>query len=267
MPNYFVVLNFEYFLTISLLSFILGQLYGLEKFWAFLKYYKNADKLSVQPKLAEYLKKFKTIEDFRVVEPEINEMLQGVGSLNRGRNFQRHRSVSESDGTKVIVAGAGRRPNTTITNRSDYVGNRPQHQPQQHQQQHHQQQQHHYQQHYNQGNNNRRRTGSFGSSTVRVRSGSLGNKPQIANRNYHYGSPNELRRSGAGGSGSNTGLNRNNYRQNQYQPKPKTSTGPQQQQQQQKDLATSKQQQQQQTSSSSDPQTKKSTTTSLAAEN
>jgi la-related protein 1 len=46
-----------------------GQLYGLEKFWAFLKYYKNGKKLSVDPKLQEYLSKFKTIEDFRVVQP------------------------------------------------------------------------------------------------------------------------------------------------------------------------------------------------------
>lgn len=46
-----------------------GQLYGLEKFWAFLKYYKNGRKLMVDPKLKEYLSKFKTIEDFRVVQP------------------------------------------------------------------------------------------------------------------------------------------------------------------------------------------------------
>lgn len=46
-----------------------GQLYGLEKFWAFLKYYKNSSKLTVNPKLQEYLSKFKTIEDFRVVQP------------------------------------------------------------------------------------------------------------------------------------------------------------------------------------------------------
>lgn len=48
--------------------FILGQLYGLEKFWAFLKYYKHSDQLQVDPKLQEYLSKFKSIEDFRVVE-------------------------------------------------------------------------------------------------------------------------------------------------------------------------------------------------------
>ncbi|XP_037891169.1 la-related protein 1 isoform X2 [Glossina fuscipes] len=195
----------------TIADYEIGQLYGLEKFWAFLKYYKNADKLEVEPKLKDYLKNFKTIEDFRVVEPEINEMLQGVGNLNNKRNFQRHRSVSESDGTKVIVVN-GRRPNTTITNRSDYVGNR-------NVQQYHQQQSHHHQQ-YQQGgqNSNRRRAGSFGSGTVRVRSGSLGNKPQIVNRHNHYsgGSFNEpLRRSG-GGNGSNTGLN-NKQRQSQQQ--------------------------------------------------
>lgn len=45
-----------------------GQLYGLEKFWAFLKYYKHSGKLQVDPKLKEYLSKFKSIEDFRVVQ-------------------------------------------------------------------------------------------------------------------------------------------------------------------------------------------------------
>lgn len=49
-----------------------GQLYGLEKFWAFLKYYKHTDKLQVEPKLKEYLSKFKSIEDFRVVEVGID---------------------------------------------------------------------------------------------------------------------------------------------------------------------------------------------------
>ena len=46
-----------------------GQLYGLEKFWAFLKYNKHGRKLTVEAKLQEYLSKFKTIEDFRVVQP------------------------------------------------------------------------------------------------------------------------------------------------------------------------------------------------------
>lgn len=46
-------------------SFPAGQLYGLEKFWAFLKYSK-AKNLDIDPKLQEYLGKFRRLEDFRV---------------------------------------------------------------------------------------------------------------------------------------------------------------------------------------------------------
>lgn len=49
-----------------------GQLYGLEKFWAFLKYYKHSSNLQVDPKLKQFLTKFKNIEDFRVVEVSLN---------------------------------------------------------------------------------------------------------------------------------------------------------------------------------------------------
>uniref|UniRef100_A0A9J8AZB4 La ribonucleoprotein 1B n=1 Tax=Cyprinus carpio carpio TaxID=630221 RepID=A0A9J8AZB4_CYPCA len=42
-----------------------GQLYGLEKFWAFLKYAKVKNQ-PIDPKLQEYLSKFKSIDDFRV---------------------------------------------------------------------------------------------------------------------------------------------------------------------------------------------------------
>jgi len=58
-----------------------GQLYGLEKFWAFLKYYKNSDQLHVDPKLQEYLSKFKSIEDFRVVEVSIIKKMESYLSL------------------------------------------------------------------------------------------------------------------------------------------------------------------------------------------
>ena len=44
-----------------------GQLYGLEKFWAFVKYYKHADELHVEPQLKAKLEPFKTIEDFKVL--------------------------------------------------------------------------------------------------------------------------------------------------------------------------------------------------------
>lgn len=42
-----------------------GQLYGLEKFWAFLKYSK-AKNLEIDPKLQVYLSNFKRLEDFRI---------------------------------------------------------------------------------------------------------------------------------------------------------------------------------------------------------
>ncbi|KAF4790031.1 La-related protein 1B [Turdus rufiventris] len=42
-----------------------GQLYGLEKFWAYLKYSQHKTP-AVDPKLQEYLSKFKRLEDFRV---------------------------------------------------------------------------------------------------------------------------------------------------------------------------------------------------------
>lgn len=93
----------------------IGQLYGIEKFWAFLKYYKHADKLTVEPKLNDYLAKFKTIEDFRVLEPQINEMLQGVGNLRSSPEKRRHRSISESEGAAV--------PSTAF-NRNDFSAGR-----------------------------------------------------------------------------------------------------------------------------------------------
>jgi len=74
-----------------------GQLYGLEKFWAFLKYYKHAQKLQVDPKLKEYLNHFKTIEDFRVYETgEETEGYYCSGPLRGCPIKRRNRSVSES---------------------------------------------------------------------------------------------------------------------------------------------------------------------------
>ena len=43
-----------------------GQMYGLEKFWAFMKYYKHAAELHVDRKLQDLLEPFKTIEDFKI---------------------------------------------------------------------------------------------------------------------------------------------------------------------------------------------------------
>lgn len=182
---------YEDFQNETIADYEIGQLYGLEKFWAFLKYYKYAEKLEVKPKLKDYLKNFKTIEDFRVVEPEINEMLQGIGSLQQNRKLHRHRSVSESEGTSVVI-GSGRKPNTTISNRSDYVGNRPQLMQQ-------------YQAQVSNttnSRNGRQRTGSFGSTIVRTRSDSFENKSQSSNRSYNH-FQNELRRGGSNSALSN----------------------------------------------------------------
>lgn len=41
-------------------------MYGLEKFWAFLKYSRMKNQ-PIDPKLQEHLRQFKTLEDFRVV--------------------------------------------------------------------------------------------------------------------------------------------------------------------------------------------------------
>lgn len=84
-------------------------MYGIEKYWAFLKYYKNAKKLQVEPRLQEHLNKFKTIEDFRVLEPEINEMLQAVGTLRTSPDKRRYRSISESESAKTNVQYVGGR--------------------------------------------------------------------------------------------------------------------------------------------------------------
>lgn len=45
-----------------------GQLYGLEKFWAFRKYYKNwpAIKEHVDPFLLTKISEYKTVDDFRL---------------------------------------------------------------------------------------------------------------------------------------------------------------------------------------------------------
>ena len=54
------ILHRVYFISLS------GQLYGLEKFWAFLKYSRR--QVDIEPKLMELLKDFKRLEDFRVTE-------------------------------------------------------------------------------------------------------------------------------------------------------------------------------------------------------
>jgi len=53
------------FETETLKDYKSGDLYGLEKFWAFLKYYKRAKELTVKPELLQVLDNFKSIDDFK----------------------------------------------------------------------------------------------------------------------------------------------------------------------------------------------------------
>ncbi|XP_061727660.1 la-related protein 1 [Cydia pomonella] len=99
-----------------------GQLYGLEKFWAFLKYYKHAGALQVEPKLQGYLAKFKSIEDFRVLEPQLNELLAAQGGAAPGRGpharpYDRHRSVSESERNHASRPFSRPAPSSSSNNR------------------------------------------------------------------------------------------------------------------------------------------------------
>ncbi|XP_018578792.1 la-related protein 1B isoform X1 [Anoplophora glabripennis] len=105
-----------------------GQLYGLEKFWAFLKYYKHGTHLNVNPVLKKYLSKFKTIEDFRVVEPKIDEILKtqnGRGNHYR-QNARRNRSVSESQSAGPSTSREDQRRSSASHQRGEHSQNFPQ---------------------------------------------------------------------------------------------------------------------------------------------
>jgi la-related protein 1 len=43
----------------------IGELYGLEKFWAFLRYRKDKRRININPQMQEILKNFTSVEDFR----------------------------------------------------------------------------------------------------------------------------------------------------------------------------------------------------------
>lgn len=64
-----------------------------------MKYYKNSELLEVGDKLQGYLIQFTAIEDFRVEEPEINEMLKVAFTSKQLTNKQRPRSLSENETT------------------------------------------------------------------------------------------------------------------------------------------------------------------------
>ncbi|XP_039762805.1 la-related protein 1 isoform X2 [Pararge aegeria] len=118
---------YQHFQAETLADYEKGQLYGIEKFWAFLKYYKHAAALQVEPKLQAHLAKFKSIEDFRVLEPQLNELLASQGPSGPGRGpharpYDRHRSVSESERTQQTYRNNFTRPSGNSGNPSNNRG-------------------------------------------------------------------------------------------------------------------------------------------------
>uniref|UniRef100_A0A8C1ZB93 La ribonucleoprotein 1B n=1 Tax=Cyprinus carpio TaxID=7962 RepID=A0A8C1ZB93_CYPCA len=81
-----------------------GQLYGLEKFWAFLKYAKVKNQ-PIDPKLQEYLSKFKSIDDFRVDPPMAEEgVRRKAHSSSAGDEVKRRRHNSSSSSKQIPAA-------------------------------------------------------------------------------------------------------------------------------------------------------------------
>lgn len=72
-----------------------GQLYGLEKFWAYLKYSKSKTQ-SIDSELQEYLCSFKRLEDFRVDPPICDEFGRKRHSSTSGSESNRHQGPSNS---------------------------------------------------------------------------------------------------------------------------------------------------------------------------
>ncbi|XP_051172528.1 la-related protein 1 isoform X2 [Leptopilina boulardi] len=91
-----------------------GQLYGLEKFWAFLKYYKHAVELDVEAKLKDHLSKFNSIEDFRVVEPQINEVSRSQASKRRNRSYSESAGANETSPTRRVRCLSGGSSTVTL---------------------------------------------------------------------------------------------------------------------------------------------------------
>ncbi|XP_041453585.1 la-related protein 1-like isoform X3 [Lytechinus variegatus] len=87
---------YQDFQTETLRDYESGQLYGLEKFWAYLKYSRLRE-LTTLPELSEALKKYRTLEDFRV-EPPISENKKSSGSGDAKKSkSSRSRQQSTSD--------------------------------------------------------------------------------------------------------------------------------------------------------------------------
>uniref|UniRef100_G3NL84 La ribonucleoprotein 1B n=1 Tax=Gasterosteus aculeatus TaxID=69293 RepID=G3NL84_GASAC len=101
---------FKDFQEETLKDFERGQLYGLEKFWAFLKYSKMK-KQPIDPKLQEHLSQFKNLEDFRVVPPMGEEGgRRRRHSSSAGDEGRRRRHPSNTTSKPCAAGGAHAAP-------------------------------------------------------------------------------------------------------------------------------------------------------------
>uniref|UniRef100_H2ZC93 Uncharacterized protein n=1 Tax=Ciona savignyi TaxID=51511 RepID=H2ZC93_CIOSA len=71
-----------------------GQLYGLEKFWAYLKY-SGHPRDEVDPQIETWLKKFKKLEDFRVLPPVLEESTSHSES-NKSSSRKRNQATGDA---------------------------------------------------------------------------------------------------------------------------------------------------------------------------
>lgn len=77
-----------------------GNLYGLEKFWAFLKFRKSKKKVAISEKLEALLKPFKCLEDF-VQKKELNGEVLAQEQVGGQPSRRRNSSTSSNDGGRV----------------------------------------------------------------------------------------------------------------------------------------------------------------------
>lgn len=91
----------------------IGEMYGLEKFWAFLKYYKNSSQLKIDAYLEDQLKRYKTIDDFRIRAAQIAKRDHVPHRMRSTRSecatettmcatTSRRRNLSESTGSERL---------------------------------------------------------------------------------------------------------------------------------------------------------------------
>lgn len=106
-----------------------GQLYGLEKFWAFLKYSRKH--IDFDPKLKEWLSKYKRLEDFRVDSIEEDTQQVHIASFSSTGRKSRHSSGSHQSQPKPYSKSHGKGSNQSHQSSQSKAGTSQSQQPSQ----------------------------------------------------------------------------------------------------------------------------------------